>query len=188
MISELPKQIIILDTEYTAWEGSWERDWKLPDEHREIVQVAALKIDTENLRELDSLSIFVRPRIKDQLSDYFINLTAITQDQIDRHGIDFALALEKFQKFIGELNVYSFGGDQKVFKENCELYKIKYPFDDSKFFDMRDYFIARGVDATKYQSGNITEAFGIEPKERGHNALNDCRSIVDGLKLLKNKK
>src|SRR3989339_332026 len=182
----LPEEIIILDLEYTAWQGSFERGYNLPNEHREIVQIAALKIETENLSEIDILSIIVKPRINSQLSDYFINLTAITQTEVDQQGIDFAQALEQFKKFVGDLSCYSFGRDEKVIRENCYLYGLDYPFDDSKFFDMREYFIGQGVvEAKNYQSGNITKAFGIEPKERGHNALHDCHSIVDGLKLLR---
>jgi len=39
------QQIIIFDTEYTAWEGAKERNWSGSGEHREIVQIAAVKID-----------------------------------------------------------------------------------------------------------------------------------------------
>ena len=45
----------------------------------------------------------------------------------------------------------------------------------------------QGIDAHNYSSGNITEAFEVKKLPHQHNALNDCRSIVQGLILLKKK-
>ena len=36
-------QIIIFDTEFTAWEGSAQRNWSFDWEYREIIQIAAVK-------------------------------------------------------------------------------------------------------------------------------------------------
>ena len=40
----LPEKFIIFDTEYTAWEGSQERNWSDDDEYMELVQIGALKV------------------------------------------------------------------------------------------------------------------------------------------------
>ena len=70
----LPEEIIILDLEYTAWQGSFERGYNLPNEHREIVQIAALKIETENLSEIDILSIIVKPRSSKEIAEKAIEI------------------------------------------------------------------------------------------------------------------
>ena len=40
----LPDTFIIFDTEFTAWEGSMQRGWSGQNEHREIVQISAIRI------------------------------------------------------------------------------------------------------------------------------------------------
>jgi len=32
------------DTEFTAWEGSWQRGWSEDWEHREIISIAAIRV------------------------------------------------------------------------------------------------------------------------------------------------
>ena len=49
----LQPKIIIFDTEFTAWEGSLARNWNGPGEYREIIQIGAILVDTQNLQELD---------------------------------------------------------------------------------------------------------------------------------------
>ena len=36
--------LLIIDAEWTAWEGSMERNWSLENEYREIAQISAFKI------------------------------------------------------------------------------------------------------------------------------------------------
>ncbi len=38
------KCVVVYDLEYTAWEGSLERNWSGPNEDPEIVQIGAVKI------------------------------------------------------------------------------------------------------------------------------------------------
>lgn len=183
---KLESEIIIFDTEFTAWEGSMVRNYDKPNEHREIVQIGAVKISTKDFKELETFEIFVKPKVNPVLSDYFKNLTKITQKQADG-GVSFSEAMSKFKDFISATSCYSFGGDERVFRENCELLEIEYPLIDNKFFDIRKYFINSGIDVAKYSSGSITEAFGVPRPVGQHNALVDCRSIIDGLKLLQEK-
>ncbi len=51
-------EVVILDTEYTGWEGSFERNWSGLDEHREIVQIDAIK-----LKKLERCSILIKPTL-----------------------------------------------------------------------------------------------------------------------------
>ena len=43
----LLKEIVIYDTEYTTWEGAQKRNWSGPGEYREVVNIGAIKIETE---------------------------------------------------------------------------------------------------------------------------------------------
>ncbi|MDO8495205.1 MAG: 3'-5' exonuclease [bacterium] len=177
----LPKSFILFDTEYTAWDGSQARKWSGPNEHKEIVQIGAIKIENEKLVETERYFVFIKPKLNPQLSDYFISLTGITQEIVDKNSVDFSSALVKFKKWCGELPVYSFGRDEEIIKENCALVEVSFPFLISQFYDIQDIFKLNGVATERYASGTIVEAFGKKPFRKGHDGLDDARTILDGL-------
>ncbi len=180
---DLPPVIVLYDTEYSAWEGSQERKWTGAHEHREIVEIGAIIVETAGFIETDSLDLYVRPRINPTLSDYFIELTKIAQDTVDRDGVDFADAWNTFKTWCGARPAYAFGRDNLVIEENCRLCGISHDYEGS-FHNVRELFDSHGIDTTPYTSGTITKAFGVEPQGSAHNGLSDARSILQGLRLL----
>jgi len=177
----MPEQFIVYDLEFTSWEGSHDRGWSRAGEHREIVQIGAVRVGTD-LAEQKTLLLYVRPSINTQLSQYFIDLTGITQEKLDRDGIDTPAAIEQFKQWCGDLPLYAYGNDILVIEETCRLNNIENPFPLSQANDIREYFKTVNVDTNKYQSGTIGTAFGLENKERAHNALNDARFILEALR------
>ncbi|MBU6156070.1 MAG: exonuclease, partial [Alphaproteobacteria bacterium] len=67
-------QVILFDTEFTAWRGSMARGWKGPGEHQEIVQIGAVRLDAQELKELAEFQVLIRPVINPVLSSYFVGL------------------------------------------------------------------------------------------------------------------
>lgn len=172
--------------EWTCWTDSVERGFTGPGEQREIVQVGALLIEkVNNLKEIDSFQAFVKPKINPKLSDYFVKLTNISQQEINQKGIDFPKALKDFYKWAKNYPLYSYSlEDRDVLMENCRIHKIVLPFNSYNFFDVRAFFWQAGIPAEKYHSGNILRAFNKKPRSGEHNALNDAHSIIDGLRAL----
>ncbi len=164
------------DTEYTSWEGAHARNWTGPGELREIVQIAAIRI--QDGHEVDQFMRLVKPVKNPVLSEYFTNLTGITQDSVDMLGVSLEEALEDFRRWAGELPVYAFGRDYDVVKANAELVGLSWNFRDSNFFDIRNEFQKAGVSTVGYQSSTILRAFGEEPFGRAHDALDDVRNVV----------
>ncbi len=179
---ELPKKFILFDTEYTSWEGSLERDWSREGEYKEIVQIGAIVV--EDLEEKSSFLEYIKPIKNPQLSNYFTNLTGITQEDVDIKGRSFTEVLSEFFKWCNNLPMYSFGDDLLEIKGNCDLLNTPLLFDPKDSFDARAVFNAGGIDASKYYSGTIPEAFGLTPPPCAHDALNDARSILMALKAM----
>ena len=103
LVRTLPTKgkMVVFDLEYTAWDGSLANNWSRPGEHREIVQIGAVKLDaTDGMVELDSFECLVMPKNNPILSDYFIELTGITQDRVDSHGVSFSEMLSLFEAFV----------------------------------------------------------------------------------------
>ena len=82
---------IVFDTEFTSWKGSMQNNWSKPGEHRELVQIGALKIQDGKI--IEKLNLFIKPKINPVLSDYFIKLTGITNEHINKYGQNIFIAL-----------------------------------------------------------------------------------------------
>jgi inhibitor of KinA sporulation pathway (predicted exonuclease) len=180
---------VIFDLEFTSWPGSSERNWNLPNEDREIIQIGAVKIKTTgDMLEVDSFQRFVRPLKNPILSEYIVNLTGITQEKIEKEGILFPLALSSFVKFIGEhpINILSNGEDVDVIKENCQFHKISFLSILKKTINLKIYFSETlGIPIKKCASGMLPELFGLNSHEKKHDALGDARSISQALRHLR---
>lgn len=181
------EHIIIRDTEFTSWEWAQERNRSWPNEFRELVQIWAIKINTATRQEIDTFSIFIKPTKNPILSEYFIQLTEITQEEVDTKGEEFIPALAKFVKRAGDrdsIDLYSYGGDEAELAENCELHHIAMPFCTTRFKDVRTVFLANKIPADKYISSSINQYFDIPNDETEHNALSDARNIFHSLQAL----
>ena len=180
---------VVFDLEFTSWPGSNERNWSLPNEDREIIQIGAVKIETTgDMREVDSFQILVRPLKNPILSDYIVNLTEITQEKVKKEGILFPLALSRFINFIGEhpIDILSNGGDEEVIEENCQIHNIPFLSIFKKSTDLEIYFseVLR-ISRKNCTSGMLPELFGLNNHEKQHDALGDARSISQALRYLR---
>ena len=189
----LPEKFIIFDTEYTAWEGSQKRGWSGENEYMELVQIGALKVvkTPKTIKIVKKLNIYIKPKKNPELSEYFTNLTGITQNTLDKKGVTFNEAMKQFYNFCKTKNnvklpMFSYGNDYDIIKYNLKLNSINkksrfYKW-EKKFYDIRPIFDCY-VDTSKYTSGTIYKAFDIDSKNANvHNALWDCKSIFYSLK------
>lgn len=190
-------QIVIFDTEYTTWDGAMARGWMGENEYRELVQIGALKVEWPSGNVIDSLDILVKPVRNPKLSDYFTQLTGITQDVIDRNGIAFGDALKIFVDFCGAYTpTLCYGNDFCILAENIALHHVHplnfYGWGCPEFMNCAPAFIRAdpSIGEKKVNSGKLWAHFDLpKPHEADeHNALFDCYSILAGLKHLKHRK
>jgi inhibitor of KinA sporulation pathway (predicted exonuclease) len=194
LYENLPDTFIIFDTEFTAWEGSMEREWSGENEYTELVQISAFKIKKKgnNIAITKKLNIYILPRINRNLSNYFIELTGITQETIDKRGLPFKQAMAIFYRFCKDEKdekypLYSMGNDYHIIKENLRLNSINkksrfYKW-EKKFHDITPFF-SPYIDTKLYSSGTLYRAFKIIPNSKVdvHNASWDCLSLFLSLK------
>ena len=173
------KSLILFDTEFTAWKGSQERNWSKPNEHREIIQISAYKI--KNFKLIDTLNLIIKPNINKKLSPYITKLTGITNNIVNKKGISFKAAIEKLYDFSKYYNLYSYGNDWSVIKENLELNNIrekKWNDFKNKCFGFKKYIRENAnINPNKYTSGTLYKAFKIKTDINIHNALDDVKSL-----------
>ncbi len=114
-------EIIIYDLEFTTWQGALARNWSGKDEIREIVWIAAIRVDAHTLEEIDSFGCIVSPALRPVLSEYFVALTGLTQQRVDTEGKSFLEGFHAFQRFVGPRPTVSHGPDAMVWLENFRL-------------------------------------------------------------------
>lgn len=180
-------QIVVFDTEFTTWEGARERAWSGMGEHREVVQIAAQKIDLKHETVIDEYEQLVLPRINPELSVFFQDLTGIEQAAVDAAGGDFAAMYKAFTAWAGDLHRYAYNRDEHhpadvaVLRENIELYELPIELDTGMYGNLASVYQSVGIDTARYNSGRLYQAFGLSLHGKEHNAMHDVRSLVNSL-------
>jgi len=178
------RHLTIFDLEFTAWEGSLARLWLGPGEFKEVVQIGAVRLNLQSLEIEDSFDCLVRPRVNSLLSDYFENLTGITNKRLVAEGVDFEIAYRRFLDFAGGTVIAAFGHDEWVLEENIRLYGLKGLPPMPQFLELREWFFARGIDPKGMHSCDIGPKLGVPFEGKPHDALCDARSIAAGMMVL----
>lgn len=194
-------EFILWDTEYTSWKGSQERNWKKTKEsniteYKELVMIGAIKVKKigNTLKIIDNKKIYIKPTYNPILSDYFKELTGITQLDIDNYGLSFDKGLNELYLFSTNKNncllpLYSYGNDYSIVDYNLKLYNFsqfsKFVKWSYMFYDIRDIFDI-AIDTSQYTSGTVYKAFNIIPesKIKIHDPLWDSTSLFLSLNYM----
>ena len=126
-----PREFVILDLEYTCWEGSLERSWSGLNEFREIIQIGSIIVERMpggEIIEKNSFSCLVRPSKNPSLSEYCISLTGISQQELDDSAVPFDKAVSLFCEFVASVNlIICNGNDGQVLTENFLIHDLALP-------------------------------------------------------------
>jgi DNA polymerase III epsilon subunit-like protein len=174
--------LVVFDLEFTAWECSMAGHWLKPGEFKEVVQIGAVRLGAD-FSIVEEFEMLVRPRINGALSPYFEKLTGITDAMLAEKGVDFAQAYARFQTFIGNDAVASFGRDNQVLEDNIRLYGLKGLAPLTRAEDLRPWFAERGLDPRGLDSCDIGRKLGVSVGRR-HNALDDCRALAGAMAMM----
>jgi DNA polymerase III epsilon subunit-like protein len=90
-------------------------NWENPKHFRELVQIGAIKV--KNSKIVDTLNLFLFPKINPKLSKYFTNLAGITNNMLQEKGFQFKNAIEIFYKFSSKYDSFSYGNDYSIIKK-----------------------------------------------------------------------
>lgn len=192
------KQFVIFDTEYASWDG-FLNETEENKKKAEIVQIAAIKVNAD-LSVAEEFNLYIKPHFRPKLTQYFIDLTGITDELLEAKGIGFLEAYEQFKSFVGNLPCYSHGwslstdetADGRVMNYNLEMwgrsdetppeYRNIAPW-------FKEQYEAKDIDIKTQCSGQVAQLLGCgdELKRLGldmHNALYDVYSLLAGLRYL----
>lgn len=182
-------EFVVLDLEYTSWEGSLQRRWSADWEYREIVQVGALRLQAETQKFVvkDTFERLVKPVKNPSLSDHFSKLTGITNNMVSKEGRDFKNVLSELRRFVPEAaNILSVGCDGEVLRENAALHKTPYPFSENQIWNIRPALSkVMNIPESRVVSCKLPEILGLDSSRKEHSALADALSIHEALNHLR---
>lgn len=177
--------LVLFDLEFTSWERGVGSGWRQPGRRREIVQIGAVRLDCiADLAELNGFSALVKPVFDPCLSSYFSDLTGITQESVDRHGVSFSQALASFQAFIGDapVTLACHGLDGEIVLENCGWHGIEGPSLFGECYNLRP--LIEDVSGVSASASELPDCFGLDTVEAAHDALGDARALAVVLRYL----
>lgn len=180
-------RLAIFDLEYTTWEGANTRRWSGPGEYFEVVQIGAVVLQLEpNLTEIAAFEVLTRPVFNPILSDYFTELTGISNADLEMAAVSFADGFAQFVQFCTGINKIVFnGGDERVLRDNCGWRVVDWPFVAGSFGNLRPMFENRVGNANNAAwSSNMPVSLGLPAPGGAHTGLGDARAIAIALRAI----
>ncbi|AWK90237.1 3'-5' exonuclease [Azospirillum thermophilum] len=182
--------LVIVDLEWTAWEGSHARGWSEPWEWREVINIGAVRVDAgAGFRETDAFDTLVLPVRNPVLSPYITRLTGITNDRLAAEAIPFSKAMHRFAAFCADgAPVVMNGYDGLILRENCALAGIPEPPVLRRTVNLRP-LLARvlGCEASLVVSALLPDLLGIAGPPHRHAGIWDARAIAAALTELRHR-
>lgn len=177
--------VVVADLEYTSWQGAQAREWSGPGEHREVVQIGAVRLDASNgFAERDAFEVLVRPTVNPELSDYFIELTGIDNAALAARGATLEAALTDFAGFADGAIILTNGADVEVVTESCGLTDVANPLPEAGWIDI-GLALGAFLGHRRVGSAEIPALLGLPVDGPAHDALADARAIAAGLRRLR---
>lgn len=189
---------IIFDCEFLVSEGALQRFWNGPrDPDPQVVQIGACKLSlTPPYDVIDTFMAYISPIGRDGnavlLDEVFINLTGVTQAQIDNLGKPYVEALSAFDHFSAGAPFWSWGKDElNLLGTGSMINGVTSPIPLNRFHNATNLLIASGVPydiAVTLRSHTMLAHFGLTaPAGRAHDALADATQVTQVLQHLLTK-
>ena len=164
---------IVFDLELTCWEGD------PAGRMQEIIEIGAYKVDSWRHTK-SKFNRFIKPKLYPVLSPFCVQLTTITQAQIDQ-AKSFKEVVRDFMEWaeidIEPHHLIAWGDkDLGYLVENCRLHGLEYdwakPYTDLKkqYQYVKKLYEPRGLK-------NATESEGLEFDGTQHRAIDDAYNL-----------
>lgn len=165
---------LVIDFEATCWNHATPEGM-----HNEIIEIGISGVDyvTKEIKLRDT--IIVKPDFS-TISDFCTELTTLTQDYIDEHGVSFEKACEILEtKYKSRDRIWLSWGeyDKNIIEANCTLKGIKNPFGRTHI-NMKPLFSFLYGIKTDLGVSQAMDRLGIEFEGTPHRGGDDAYNIA----------
>ena len=163
------KKFLVIDLEATCWEDS-----SFQQDNSEIIEIGVALIDFAKRTVVDKAQYLIKPK-KSKVSEYCTNLTGITQEKLDKDGIDLMRASKLIRKRFSPTHI-SWGGwgdDYSMLKKECEDKKAVFPFNEN-YNDLGFLYSLKKSDGKKWNLKKALIEEGLEFKGSAHSGVDDA--------------
>ena len=152
-------------------------DLELNQPSRSIIQIGAIQFNVKTGETIKELDLYINPA--EPLDQYIIDLTGITQEQVDS-GIPLTEGLKQFWAFLEGKQVAAWGSDLVLLKAKSLDLEVETPERLTEMDLMPMANILRCAIPNGGRGGlrKTMATFGLEFAGRPHNALTDARNTA----------
>lgn len=174
---------VIIDLEATCW------DYKDPNKQpHEIIEIGAVLLD-KNYDYIKEFTRFVKPFSNPTLTEYCIDLTSITQKDIDS-APPLSVAISRLKEWMGppeDITFCSWGYfDKEQLLDECKLNGIDYPFNDDHI-NIKVRFSKIMERTKKIGLKKALRILDIQFEGVQHRGIDDARMIAKVFKVIMGK-
>jgi inhibitor of KinA sporulation pathway (predicted exonuclease) len=163
-------KVLVLSTNQTCWEKSPPKG-----QYSELIEFGVCLLDVKTGDISDPKRYLVRPK-NSEISTYCTALTKITPLILEKEGMDFRQAYDKFVKDYDPANfswaTYDFVSKRK-FEETCKYYDLKFPM-KGMYFCIKSYLPLVHRLENEMELNEAADFLGFEFKGIPHRAIDDA--------------
>jgi inhibitor of KinA sporulation pathway (predicted exonuclease) len=172
---------IVFDLEATCWKDDEKKE-------SEIIEIGAVRMN-ENLDVLDSFQFFVKPTINPILSNFCLNLTTISQNEVNL-AEPFNTIINKFEQWIEfpqhRINMVSYGfydKNQLIRESVIKLYNGSILKMLQRHINIKELY-SKTMHTRPCGMAEALQRLHIPFDGRHHRALDDARNIAKIFKIV----
>jgi inhibitor of KinA sporulation pathway (predicted exonuclease) len=171
--------LVIIDLEATC-----SNDGSVKRHQMETIEIGTVIADAKTFDVLGEQSIFVKPIICTQLTEFCTELTGITQKDVDV-GVGFPFAIKLLNEFIesntglDHVGVFCSWGafDKNLLHRDCILHGIPYPF-SSEHVNLKTALSLNQGRKKQYGTLRALRLCGMEFEGDHHRGIDDARNMA----------
>ena len=173
-------KVLIVDLECSCWMGHPPQG-----QRKEIIEIGICMLDVETREITDKQGILIKNH-ESEISKFCTELTSITQEMIDEHGVEFeeACAILKAHYNSSKRIWFSWGNfDKNQFIQDCKHRKVPYPMSENHFNAKKLYGLKYKLKRDPGVQSALKHA-GLKFEGNHHRGVDDAVNIARLLKLV----
>lgn len=175
------RRYLVIDLEATC-----DDQGSVPSEEMEIIEIGAVLLDPASWQIKEEFNAFVRPVRNPRLTPFCVQLTSITQADVDR-AAGFVEVIGQLQDWLCPFRLTAWGSwgnyDRRQIQQDADFHGIGFPI-DTQHFNLKDRFTKRLKLPRGPGLGKALDIAGLAFEGTHHRAIDDARNIARLMSLL----